>query len=110
MKDIFKFVFVILTVCFIAFLFSCKEHGGTIIVKNNYSEDKIVTVYSEFSASGIVFSYKDKYEPQNITAGGTNSFSVESNAKYGIVWNHNKIDEFKTVEVSDGETFEVNIP
>jgi len=110
MKNIFKFTFVILTICFIAFLFSCGEYGGTIIVKNNYSEDKIVTVYSEFSVSGNIFTYKDKYGPQNIIAGGTETFNVKSNPKYGIIWNYDEIDNFKTVELSNGETVEVNIP
>jgi len=110
MKNIFKFVLVILTVCFTVFLNSCGECGGTIIVKNNYSEDKIVTVYSKFSVYGIMFSYEDKYGPKNITAGSTASFSVDSNTKYGIVWNHNTVDEYTTVEVSNGETVEVNIP
>jgi len=110
MKNIFKFVFVILAICFIASLISCGEHGGIIIVKNNYSEDKTVTVYSEFLLSGLSFTYKDKYGPQVIVAGGTGIFSVKDNTEYGIIWKHKGYDNHKTVEVSNGETIEVKIP
>jgi hypothetical protein len=110
MKNIIKFVFVILAFCFIAFLISCVEKGGTIIINNNYSEDKMVTVYSDFSLSLSMFFYKDKYGPQNIVAGGTGNFSVKSDALYGIIWKGDKYDEVITVKVSNGETVEVKIP
>ena len=109
MKNIIKFVFIILALCFIVFLISCCEAGGTIIIKNNYSEDKMVIIY-EYSLIGVTFNYKDKYGPQNIVAGCTGSFSVKSNAVYGIIWTHNKIDYVKTAEVSYGETVEKEIP
>jgi len=92
------------------FFTSCGEYGGTIIVNNNYSEDKIVNVYSAFSVSGIMFSYEDKYGPQTIITDSSGTFNVKSNTTYGIIWNHDKVDKFKTVKVSNGETVEVNIP
>jgi len=104
-----KLLFILGVAC-IVFLVSCDEYGGTIIVKNNYSEDKTVTVYSDFSPSVIIFTYKDIYGPKNIIAGGTANFSVKSNTHYGVVWNHNKIDNYKIVEVSKGGTVEINIP
>ena len=110
MKNLSKFVFVALSLCFISFLTSCGKYGGTIIVKNNYSTDKTVTVYSNFSSNGTIFSYKDEYGPKTIVADSSDVFDVKSNTDYGIVWNDGGIDKYKTVEISNGDTIEVNIP
>jgi len=109
MKNLFKFVFVALFLCFMALLTSC-EYGGTIIVKNNYSTDKDVTVYSDFSLSSFIFTYEDMYGPKTIVAGSSDVFNVKSNTTYGIVWYVDGVSKYQTVEVSNGDTVEVRIP
>ena len=109
MKNLLKFVFVALSLCFMCFLTSC-EVGGTIIVKNNYSTDKNVTVYSDFtSVSDLLFTFEDKYGPKTIFARSSEFFNVKSNTTYGIVW-YDGGDNYKTVKVSSGDTVEVSIP
>jgi hypothetical protein len=110
MKYLLTFVFITLTLCFICILISCGEYGGTIVVKNNYPEDKTVTVYSDVTFSGPIFTYKDKYGPKNIITGSTGNFSVDSNTHYGIIWSHDGVDKYEVVEVSNGATIKVNIP
>jgi len=114
MKNGHKLLFIIIFV-FLFFLNSCDEYGGTIVISNNYSENITTTVYSEFTIMsntifGLVFSYKDKYGPKNITAKSSEKFNVDTNSRYGIVWKHNGNDKYKTVNVEKGQTVEVNIP
>jgi hypothetical protein len=109
MKNLLKFVFVALSLCFMFLLTSC-EFGGTIVVKNNYSTDKDVTVYSGFtSVSGPLFKFENEYGPKTIFAHSSENFNVESNTTYGIVW-YDGGDKYKTVKVSNGDTVEVSIP
>jgi hypothetical protein len=56
MKNLLKFTFVTLALdlCFACFLTSCGEQGGTIVVKNNFSFEQNVKVYSGYSG-GIGF-------------------------------------------------------
>jgi hypothetical protein len=90
-------------------LTSC-EVGGTIIVKNNYSTDKNVTVYSDFSSlSDPLFTYEDEYGPKTIFAHSSENFNVKNNTTYGIVW-YDGGSKYKTVHVSNGDTVEVSIP
>ena len=112
MDNLPKFVFVALSLCFISFLTSCGEYGGTIIVKNNYSTTKTVSLYSNFYPTAIdtIFSYKDKYGPKTIVAGSSDVFDVEGNIRYGIIWSDDGVDKYKVVKVSHGDTVEVNIP
>jgi hypothetical protein len=95
-----------------ASLFSCGEMGGTIIVKNNYSEDVSVTIYSDFTkpSSLGIFQYKNKYGPKTITAGSTDIFNVGTNADYGIVWRVGGYDRYTTRQVANGEVVEITIP
>lgn len=110
MKKFYKFAFVILALIFMSSLISCFEIGGTIIVKNNYSNDKEVTVYSDFSPSSFIFTYKDKYGPITIIAGSTDCFNVNSDSTYGIIWRDGSVNKYKKIEVSNGNTVEVTIP
>jgi hypothetical protein len=107
MKNLLKFV---LLSFFVSFLSSCGEAGGTIIVKNSGSAEKIVTVYSDFVPYGSVFMYKDKYGPKNIGAGGSADFVVKSDGQYGIVWNNGTVDRYRTVDVSGGNIVEYDLP
>jgi hypothetical protein len=110
MKNSGKFgVALVLALCFA--VTSCGEKGGTLIVKNNYTDDKSVAVYSDFSLNGpTLFNYKDQYGPKTIAKGGSVSFDVTSDAKYTIVWYANGKDWVKGVQVSGGETVEAVIP
>ena len=109
MRNILKFIFVALFLCFVSLLTSC-ESGGTIVVKNNYSTDKNVTVYSDFtSVSGPLFTFEDKYGPKTIFAHSSEIFNVKSNTTYGIIW-YDGGDKYKTIKVSSGDTVEVSIP
>ena len=110
MKILFKIFVPISILCLMVFFMSCDEYGGTIIIKNNYNEDKTVTVYSDFSVSYIIFSYKDAYGPIKITAGSTGNINVKTNTNYGVMWRDAGIDKYKTVKISNGETVEINIP
>jgi hypothetical protein len=109
MKNLLKFI--ALALCLLPFITSCGESGGTIIVKNTYDTDEIVTVYSDFSHEwGDVFSYNEKYGPKTIIAGSSENFDVDGNTEYGIVWEGVYEDKYRTVSVSDGNTVEVTIP
>jgi hypothetical protein len=109
MKHSGKFVFMVLALCFA--VTSCGEKGGTLIVKNNYTDDKSVAVYSGYSLNGpTLFYYDDKYGPKTIAVGGSASFDVTSDAKYTIVWYASGKDQTKTVQVSGGDTVEADIP
>jgi hypothetical protein len=105
-----------LALCFMAFLISCVEEGGTIIVINNYLEDKSVAVYSDYRYMGMgLFSYTKKYGPKDISANNifndnTVKFNVSSDANYGIIWKHSaNVDRVKEIYVSGGNTVEVTI-
>ncbi|MDR3130459.1 MAG: hypothetical protein LBU18_02840 [Treponema sp.] len=109
MKSVLRFVFAALVLSCVSFLTACGEHGGTIIVKNNYEKFAVdVTVYSGLSPSGqTLYTYKDEYGPKTIAAGGSADFSVSSDDEYGIrVYSEIK----KRVYVSGGDTVEVTIP
>jgi len=114
MKNLFKLVIIAFFSCFMAFFISCSESGGTIIIKNNYSEEKTVTVYSDFSITNLsvssMISYKDKYGPNNISADSTGTIIVKNNTHYGIVWHNGDVDAYKSVDVANGEIVEVIIP
>ena len=109
MKKLLITSVIISVLCFCIFFTSC-EFGGTIVVKNNYSEDISVTAYSEFKDNGFLFEYRESYGPINIISHSTGSFDVNSDTKYGIVWSNGKIKDYKTVHVSNGETIYVDIP
>ncbi|MDR3130458.1 MAG: hypothetical protein LBU18_02835 [Treponema sp.] len=111
MKSVLKFVFAALVLFCVSFLTACGEYGGTIIVKNNLEEEVEVTVYSDFLSYGLSFSYNGiKYGPETIAAGSSADFSVKENFRYGIVWKRLGVDNYKTVDVSNGDTVEVSIP
>jgi len=122
MKNLLKFAFTVLAILFSVSLFSCGkedeaivEGGGIIFVKNNYSEDKTVTVYSDFSIEHMTslyatIKYKDRYGPQSIPADSTVAFIVNSDAHYGIVWRHDGKDSYTTVNASNNEAVDVRIP
>jgi hypothetical protein len=99
---------------FIFLLSSCGEHGGIIVVKNNYSHSLNVTVYSKFSRSiGGAYtlertSYDEKYGPKTAPAGGGSaSFDVPYNGEYGVVWGSGY--SYRMVKASNGDTVEVII-
>jgi len=100
MKIISKFLIFTVLMCAIFLFTTCNELGGTIIIKNNYTSDKTVTVYKDFSPSFSIFTYTEKYGPKNINTGGTVKFNVNRNAIYGIVWRDDSIDKYKSVYVS----------
>jgi len=114
MKNIKKLAFIAFFICFGVLFISCSEQGGTIIIKNNYSEEKSVTIYSDFSISNLdtnsIISYKDKYTLDKLNPGGFDTINVKSNSHYGIVWHNGDVDAYKTVDVSNNETVEVIIP
>jgi len=115
MKNMVKVFIAAIILCIVPLFISCGERGGKIVVNNNYSENKSVTVYSDFSIKYKVlniteFSYKDKYGPAMITDGSCGDFNVNSNTTYGIIWRDGRVDKYKTVEVVNGETVYVDIP
>jgi hypothetical protein len=109
MKILIKKLILVLILCLIFIHVSCGEFGGTIIIKNNYSEEKTVRVYSEYSG-GIVFSYKKMYGPIVIAPGNTGKLNVDTNSRYGIIWRPSNVNSEKVINVSNGETVEINIP
>ena len=110
MKTAIKVIVMTIIFCIVLYFISCSEHGGTIIITNNFSNEKTVTVYSEFSIfGGFLFRYKDEYGPKDIASGDSVSFNVSSNSSYSIVWGNDKYT-YKTIDVAGGETVQVNIP
>jgi hypothetical protein len=112
MKNVLKWAFAVLALCLIASLSSCGRIGGTIIVKNNYSRDKEITIYSDFKEpNGFgLFQFRFKYGLKTINAGSTGTFNVNTNTKYGIVWHGTVTDEYKIVEISNGKVVKISIP
>jgi hypothetical protein len=111
MNNLLKLGIIALSLCLLTSLSSCSK-GGTIIIKNNYSNDKEVTIYSDFKEPDNFgsFNYRDKYGLKNINIGSTCTFNVNTNATYGIVWRGTDYDYHKTVEVSNGEVVKISIP
>jgi len=110
MKTAIKVIVMTTILCIGLCFISCFEHGGTIIVTNDFSNEKTVTVYSEFSiVGGILFSYKEKFSTKDIAPGESAEFIVSSNTEYGIVWGNDRYS-YKIIEVSGGENVQVNIP
>jgi len=111
-KNYVKILAVAAILIFSSLLFiACGEFGGTIIVNNNYDVSKSVTVYSDFSQSGFLFYYRDRYGPITIEPNSSGTFNVSSNSTYGIIWRHQtNVDRVKTVDISGGEIVEINIP
>jgi len=61
----------------IILLLSCGEYGGTIIVKNNYTQSLEIRVFINNSSSNYS-------KTVNIPAGGTETFSVPNDGIYTV--------------------------
>jgi hypothetical protein len=105
------FLLIALVGCVVFTFFSCTVNaGGTIIVNNNSQEEIGVSVYSNYSESGILFSYDEHCGYKKISPGSSASWDVGSNTNYGIeVQRTGKNDYITEREVSGGDVVEVDI-
>ena len=109
MKKAIKLIVMTTIFCIVLCFISCEEYGGTIIVTNNFSNEKTVKVYTEYHNDGWLIRYKEIYGTKDIAPGDSASFNVGYNLSYDIVWDNGKYT-YKTIEVSGGKTVQIDIP